>query len=61
MESGDKWGASGISIRAIVVSNLFIYINVDSGISSDASKFADDTKTGRVIRLDSDVTALQTD
>ena len=34
---------------------------MDSGISSDVSKFADDTKMGRLIRSDSDVIALHTD
>ena len=33
----------------------------DSGISSDINKFTDDTKIGRIIRLDSDATVLQVD
>ena len=42
---------------------LFVlYINdLDSGISSYISKFADDTKIGRIIRSDSDTNALQRD
>ena len=51
---GVKWVvASGISIRAIIVFNIYIY-DFDSGISSDVSKFADDAKIGRLIRSDSD-------
>ena len=34
---------------------------MDREVSSDASKFADDTKIGRLIRSDSDVIALQED
>ncbi len=41
---------------------FIIYINdLDSGISSDVSKFADDTKVGRVIRTDQDASELQDD
>ncbi len=35
------------------------YINLDTGISSDVSKFADDTKIGRVIRSNQDASILQ--
>ena len=39
-----------------------MYINnLDSGITSDVSKFADDTKIGRLIRLDEDVRLLLED
>ena len=42
---------------------LFImYINdLDNGISSDISKFADDSRIGRIIRSESDVKDLQRD
>ncbi len=41
---------------------FIIYINdLDSGISSEVSKFADDTKVGRVIRTDYDASELQGD
>ena len=39
-----------------------MYINhLDFGISSNISKFADDMKKSRIIRLDSDAIAMQTD
>ncbi len=39
-----------------------IYINdLDSGISSEISKFADDTKIGKVITTDQDARTLQGD
>ncbi len=39
---------------------LFIIyiIDLDTGISSDVSKFPDDTKVGRVIRTDQDASEL---
>ena len=41
---------------------FFIYINdLDSGISSDISKFADDSKIDRIIRSESGVKDLQGD
>ncbi len=41
---------------------FIIYINnLDSGISSEVSKFADDTKVGRIIRTDQDASELQGD
>ena len=41
---------------------FLIYINdLDSGISSDISKFANDSKIGRIIRSESDVKDLQGD
>ncbi len=41
---------------------LIIYINdLDTGISSEVSKFADDTKVGKVIRTDQDALELQGD
>ncbi len=39
---------------------FIIYINdLDTGISSDVSKFPDDTKIGRVIRSNQDASILQ--
>ena len=39
---------------------FLIYINdLDNGISSDISKFADDSKISRIIRSESDVKDLQ--
>ena len=39
---------------------FIIYINdLDNGINSDISKFADDSKIGRLIRSESDVKDLQ--
>ena len=41
---------------------FLIYItDLDNGISSDISKFADDSKIGRIIRSESDVKDLQGD
>ncbi len=41
---------------------FIIYINdLDSGIRSEVSKFADDTKVGKVIRTDRDARELQGD
>ena len=41
---------------------FIIYINdLDNGISSDISKFADDSKIGKIIRSESDVKDLQGD
>ena len=41
---------------------FIIYINdLDSGISSDISKFSDDSKIGRIIKAESDVKDLQED
>ncbi len=41
---------------------FIIYINdVDSGISSEVSKFPDDTKVGRVIMTDQHARELQGD
>ncbi len=35
--------------------------DLDSGINSEVSKFADDTEVGRVIRTDQDASELQGD
>ncbi len=41
---------------------FIIYINdLDSGISSEVSKFADDTKVGKIIRTGQDARELQGD
>ncbi len=46
----------------MVLMLFVIYINdLDSGISSEVSKFADDTKAGRVIKTDQDASQLQGD
>ncbi len=55
----DKWGTTGFYVGSTAV---IIYNNdVDSGISSEISKFADNTKVGRVIRTDQDASELQGD
>ena len=52
---------SGVRQESVLEPLLFsIYINdLDSGISTDISKFADDKKRDRIIRSDSDAIALQ--
>ena len=57
--AGNKWGSSGICFGAITI---FDYNNdLDNGISSDISKFADDSKIDRIIRSEFDVKDLQGD
>ena len=49
----------GSSLESLL---FLIHINdLDNGISSDISKFADDSKIGRIIRSESDVKDLQGD
>ena len=41
---------------------FLIYINdLDTGVCSDLSKFADDTKIGKIIKTEADVRTLQAD
>ncbi len=47
-------------VRYLVHFLFIIYFNdLDTGISSEISKFADDTKIGRVIESDQDASILQ--
>ncbi len=52
-----EWGPPGVGVGPAA---FIIYINdLDTGITSDVSKFADDTKIGRVIQSDHDASVLK--
>ncbi len=55
-----EWSFSGICFGSTVIYHLQFYINdLDTGISSDVSKFEGDPKIGRVIKSDQDADVFQ--
>ena len=56
----ESWVTSGVLLLVSELLSKFI-IDLGGGFNCDISKFADDTKIGRIIRSDYDVIALQED
>ncbi len=60
MGESNKWDTRGFCVGSTFVKKNYIH-NLDSGISSEVSNFADDTKVGKVIKTDQDARELQGD